>query len=311
MIIEVNDLIKRYKDFLAIDHLNLTISDGEIFGLLGPNGAGKTTLINAILGLTRIDHGTIKVFGKELSTSERAIKKQIGLVPQDIAVYTELTALENVTLFGKLFGLRGDALKKGVTDALEFTGLTDIRNKKPSQFSGGMKRRLNIACAIVHKPRLIIMDEPTVGIDPQSRNYILESVKKLNRMNCTVIYISHYMEEVAAICTQIAIVDKGRIIAKGTKEELSRLIEDDQVVSVDVAAPDYSIIEKLKHLPIVKDATIDGHTIRIVLSELNLNAVLDVFLEEGLTITQVATNTPTLEDVFLTLTGRALREGAQ
>lgn len=311
MIIEVKDLVKRYKDFLAIDHLSLTIKEGEIFGLLGPNGAGKTTLTNTILGLTAIDQGTITVFGKELRKHEREIKEDIGLVPQDIAVYDELTAYENIRLFGKLFGLRGEALKNGIDDALEFTGLTHLKDKKPSQFSGGMKRRLNIACAIVHKPKLIIMDEPTVGIDPQSRNYILESVKKLNQLDCTVIYISHYMEEVAAICSQIAIVDKGRIIAKGTKEELSRLIVDDQVISVDVEAPDYTIVERLKNLHGVKDASIDGQTVRIVLNEVKLNTVLSTFLEEGATITKVATNTPTLEDVFLTLTGRALREGSR
>ncbi|WP_100487543.1 ABC transporter ATP-binding protein [Sporolactobacillus pectinivorans] len=310
MIIEVKDLVKRYKNFLAIDHLNLTIDDGEIFGLLGPNGAGKTTLVNTVLGLTSVDQGHITVFGEEMGKHEREIKKQIGLVPQDIAVYDELTAYENVRLFGKLFGLKGEVLKIGVSDALEFTGLTHLQSKKSSQFSGGMKRRLNIACAIVHKPKLIIMDEPTVGIDPQSRNYILESVKKLNQMGCTVIYISHYMEEVAAICSQIAIVDKGRIIAKGTKEELSKLIVDDQIVSVDIDSPNYTLIEKLKGLSEVKDASIEGQTVRIIMRVMNMNAVLSAFLEVGITVTKVATNTPTLEDVFLTLTGRALREGS-
>lgn len=310
MIIEVSDLVKRYKDNLAIDHLSLQVKEGEIFGLLGPNGAGKTTLINAILGLASVDQGTIKIFGKGLRKNEREIKKHVGLVPQDIAVYDDLTALENVRLFGKLYGLTGGALKEGVADALEFTGLTHLQGKKPAQFSGGMKRRLNIACALVHKPALIIMDEPTVGIDPQSRNYILESVKKLNKMDCTIIYISHYMEEVAAICSQIAIVDKGRIIAKGTKEELSKLIVDDNVLFVDIESPNYSILDTLKSLPSVKEATIDGRTVRIVSADKKMNVALSAFLDEGVIVIKVSTNTPTLEDVFLTLTGRALREGS-
>lgn len=310
LIIEVSDLVKRYKDNLAIDHLSLQVKEGEIFGLLGPNGAGKTTLTNTILGLTAVDQGTIKIFGQELRKNEREIKRHVGLVPQDIAVYEDLSALENVVLFGRLYGLSRKALKEGVDDALEFTGLTHLQNKRPSQFSGGMKRRLNIACALVHKPKLIIMDEPTVGIDPQSRNYILESVKKLNTMGCTVIYISHYMEEVESICSQIAIVDKGRIIAKGTKEELSQLIVDDNVLLVDIESPNYSIIDTLKSLPSVKDAMIDDHTVRIVSADKNMNEALSAFLKEGVTVTKVSTNTPTLEDVFLTLTGRALREGS-
>ncbi|WKB34979.1 ABC transporter ATP-binding protein [Terrilactibacillus sp. S3-3] len=308
VIIEVSQLVKRYTDLIAIDHMDLQIKEGEIFGLLGPNGAGKTTLTNTLLGLTSASQGTIKIFGKELRKNNKEIKRQVGLVPQDIAVYDNLSALENVRLFGRLYGLTGEELNKGVADALEFTGLVHLQNKRPAQFSGGMKRRLNIACAIVHKPRLIIMDEPTVGIDPQSRNYILESVKKLNGMNCTIIYISHYMEEVETICTQIAIVDKGRIIAKGTKEELSGLIIDDNVISVDIESPSYSIIEKLKALPQVKDAVADGQTVRIVSNEMKLNDILELFLEEGLAITRVSANTPTLEDVFLTITGRALRE---
>ncbi len=310
MIIEVSDLVKRYKDNLAIDHLSLQVKEGEIFGLLGPNGAGKTTLTNTMLGLTTVDQGTIKIFGKELRKNEREIKRHIGLVPQDIAVYEELSALENVRLFGRLYGLSGNALKEGTADALEFTGLTHLQNKRPAQFSGGMKRRLNIACALVHKPKLIIMDEPTVGIDPQSRNYILESVKKLNATGCTVIYISHYMEEVEAICSQIAIVDKGRIIAKGTKEELARLIIDDHALFVDIESPGFSIVDALKKLPSVKDAVIDDHTVRIISAAKNINEVLSVFLDEGVIVTKVSTNTPTLEDVFLTLTGRALREGS-
>ncbi|MFD2617026.1 ABC transporter ATP-binding protein [Terrilactibacillus laevilacticus] len=308
MIIDVSNLVKRYNDFLAIDHMSLQIKDGEIFGLLGPNGAGKTTLTKTLLGLCKYDSGSIKLFGSELIESEKKIKERIGLVPQDIAIYDELTAIENVQLFGKLYGLSGSQLKAGVKEALEFTGLYKLKDKSPSQFSGGMKRRLNIACAIVHKPDLLIMDEPTVGIDPQSRNYILESVNKLNKQGCTIIYISHYMEEVAAICSQIAIVDKGRIIAQGTKEELAKLIEGDQVLLITVQSVDFSTIEKLEKVPMVKDITLNHNQIRIISSDSVINQVMNLLISNDVQINKIVTNSPSLEDVFLTLTGRALRE---
>ncbi|MGC4378060.1 ABC transporter ATP-binding protein [Fictibacillus sp. Mic-4] len=310
MIIEVSNLVKRYKDFLALDHMTLAVKEGEVFGLLGPNGAGKSTLVHTMLGLTKYDSGEIKLLGKSIKQHELEIKEDIGLVPQDIALYEELTADENVTLFGKLYGLKGEDLKNGVKEALEFVGLYDMKDKQPGKFSGGMKRRLNIACAIVHKPKLIIMDEPTVGIDPQSRNYILESVKKLNEMGSTIIYISHYMEEVAAICTNIAIVDKGRIIAQGTKNELAKLIINEHVVVITMEAPNYAVIEKLKELPVVKEVTAENETLRIVTESPQMNEILELFIQEGVKVTNVATTTPTLEDVFLTLTGRALREEA-
>ncbi|MFT8317919.1 MAG: ABC transporter ATP-binding protein [Sporolactobacillus sp.] len=308
MLIQVKDLVKRYQEFLAIDHLDLTIAEGEIFGLLGPNGAGKTTLINTMLGLTTCNQGDIQLFGTPLGKNEKAIKMKIGLVPQDLALYDDLSAEENVQLFGRLYKLKGKKLHQAVSEALAFTGLQEMRQKRPAQFSGGMKRRLNIACALVHHPELLIMDEPTVGIDPQSRHFILQSVKKLNAKGCTVIYISHYMEEVAALCTRIAIVDKGRIVASGTKEELSRLIEDDQVLTITVGEPNYTLIERLKDLPEVKDAVLTEHQIRLVGNGTALNPILQTLLDEGAAVLAVQSDQPTLEDVFLTLTGRALRE---
>lgn len=204
----LTDVVKRYENKLTVDHVNVTIQAGEIFGLLGPNGAGKSTTISMICGLLKIDSGDIVIDGLSVSSNALEVKKKIGLVPQDLALYNTMTAAENVTFFGRLYGLRGKLLKERVAEALAFTGLSDRAKEKPATFSGGMKRRLNIACAIMHHPKLIIMDEPTVGIDPQSRNHILESVKELNRLGSTVIYTSHYMEEVAAICDRVAIMDK-------------------------------------------------------------------------------------------------------
>jgi ABC-2 type transport system ATP-binding protein len=193
MILEVKNLIKRYNDFLALDHINLSINEGEIFGLLGPNGAGKTTTISILSGLTKYDGGEVKFMGKDIRRHEMDVKREIGIVPQEIALFDDLTTHENLDYFGRLYGLKGKLLKERIDEALIFTGLTDRRKDRPKKFSGGMKRRLNIACAIVHHPKLIIMDEPTVGIDPQSRNHILQSIKELNRMGSTIIYTSHYM----------------------------------------------------------------------------------------------------------------------
>ena len=195
MVVRTTGVLKRYRDVVAVDHVDLEIQQGEILGLLGPNGAGKTTAINGIIGLTSFDAGEVSVFGRTSKRVDRDTRRRIGLVPQEIAVFDDLTAEENVSYFGQLYGLGGSALAEGVRYALEFTGLTDRSRQKPKSFSGGMKRRLNIACAVVHRPKLVIMDEPTVGIDPQSRNHILESVRALQREGATIVYTSHYMEE--------------------------------------------------------------------------------------------------------------------
>ncbi|CAM2835781.1 ABC transporter ATP-binding protein [Hathewaya histolytica] len=224
MIVNINNLEKSYKDFKAVDITELNIKEGEVFGFLGPNGAGKTTTISILSGLYTKFNGDVKIFDKDIRKDSFEIKKHMGVVPQDLALVDDLTAYENVTFFARLYGLRGQKLKDAVKETLEFVGLWDRKGDFPTKFSGGMKRRLNIACAIVHKPRLIIMDEPTVGIDPQSRNNILETVKKLNEQGSTIIYTSHYMEEIEAVCTDICIMDHGKIIARGNKEELKSLI---------------------------------------------------------------------------------------
>ena len=227
MIIEIKDLIKNYKDFKAVDIKELNIKEGESFGFLGPNGAGKTTTISILSGIYSKYSGEVKIFGKNIKSNPVFIKKNLGVVPQDLALIDDLTAEENIKFFGELYGLRGKQLKEAVKETLEFVGLWDRRKDFPPKFSGGMKRRLNIACAIVHKPKLIIFDEPTVGIDPQSRNNILETIKKLNEQGSTIIYTSHYMEEVDAICSDICIIDHGQIIAKGTNDELKALVKHD------------------------------------------------------------------------------------
>ncbi|WP_454053903.1 ATP-binding cassette domain-containing protein [Clostridium sp. Marseille-Q7071] len=309
-VLEVNNLIKRFKDVTAVDNINFSIEDGEIYGLLGPNGAGKSTTINMICGLISSDMGEIKILEKDIKKNVNFIKENIGLVPQSIAVYWELTALENVKFFGSLYGLKGKELEKKSLEALEFVGLID-RIKEPCRnFSGGMSRRLNIACSIVHKPRIIIMDEPTVGIDPQSRKHILNSVKKLNKMGSTIIYTSHYMEEVDEICSKVGIMDHGKLIAEGTKEELKALITDYNYIKVQVANVDSIDINKLKNINGINDIDIKENIVVFEINKdmINMDKIVRVFVDNNISIRGINTVLPNLEDVFLNLTGRKLRD---
>lgn len=226
-VLKLNGLSKKFDGKTVVDHISLDIKEGEIFGLLGPNGAGKSTTLNMVCSLLKPTSGSIEAFGMDAAKCMKKIKSRIGYIPQELAIHGNLKAWENVELFTSLYGVKGKALKSAINDSLEFVGLLDKRNNFAKTFSGGMKRRLNIACAIGHKPDLMIFDEPTVGIDPQSRNFILEKIKEANKNGATVIYTSHYMEEVEAICTRIAIMDNGRIIATGTREELVSLVTDD------------------------------------------------------------------------------------
>ncbi len=223
-ILKLNGLSKKFDGKTVVDHISLDIKEGEIFGLLGPNGAGKSTTLNMICSLLKPTSGNIEVFGMDTDKHMKKIKSRIGYIPQELAIHGNLKAWENVELFTSLYGVRGQELKSAIDNSLEFVGLLDKRNSYAKTFSGGMKRRLNIACAIGHKPELMIFDEPTVGIDPQSRNFILEKIKTANKNGATIIYTSHYMEEVESICTRIAIMDNGRIIAMGTREELVSLV---------------------------------------------------------------------------------------
>lgn len=231
-ILKLSGLTKKFDSRTAVDHISLDIREGEIFGLLGPNGAGKSTTLNMVCSLLKPTSGSIEAFGMDAAKNMNKIKRRIGYIPQDLAIHGNLKAWENVELFTSLYGIKGKELKTAINDSLEFVGLLDRRNSYAKTFSGGMKRRLNIACAIGHKPDLMIFDEPTVGIDPQSRNFILEKIKQANQSGATVIYTSHYMEEVEAICTRIAIMDGGKIIATGTREELVRLVSDDESADI-------------------------------------------------------------------------------
>lgn len=233
-VVRLDGVIKKYDNRAVVDSLSLEIYEGEIFGLLGPNGAGKSTTMNMICSLIKSTAGKIELFGYDNKKDNKKIKPLIGYIPQELAIYGNLKAWENVELFTSLYGVKGKELKDAVDKSLEAVELTDKRNSYAKTFSGGMKRRLNIACALGHNPKLLIFDEPTVGIDPQSRNFILERIKVANKKGSTVIYTSHYMEEVEAICTRIAIMDNGKIIACGTKEELKNLIRKDKTEDVSL-----------------------------------------------------------------------------
>jgi len=310
-IVKLDQVAKSFGDVTAVDKVSLEIMEGEIFGRLGPNGAGKSTAINMITGLLSIDKGSISILGMDIRKNKMEAKANVGIVPQDIAIYEDLTSLENVKFFAGLYGLRGKELDAAALDALGFTGLSDRKGEFPKNFSGGMKRRLNIACAIAHKPKLIIMDEPTVGIDPQSRNHILQSVKTLNKMGSTIIYTSHYMEEVDEICTRIAIMDHGKVIALGTCAELKNLINDKDILIVTVAGPASKVSEeKIREIAGVESVDIAESTVKITSARevTNLDKIIQYFVKNDISIKSVESKTPDLESVFLSLTGRKLRD---
>ncbi|MDI9500153.1 MAG: ABC transporter ATP-binding protein [Acetivibrionales bacterium] len=310
-IVKMDQVTKKFGDVTAVDRVSLEIREGEIFGLLGPNGAGKSTAINMITGLLTIDKGSISILGSDVRRDKMTAKSYVGIVPQDIAIYEDLTSLENVKFFASLYGLGGKELEAAALEALEFTGLSEKKKEFPKSFSGGMKRRLNIACAIAHKPRLIIMDEPTVGIDPQSRNHILQSVKQLNKQGSTIIYTSHYMEEVEEICTRIAIMDHGKVIALGTCRELENMVNDKDVVVVTVSDPVSKVNEKsIREIPGVENVAVGENTIKITSAKevTNLDRIIQYFIKNSFTIKSVESKTPDLETVFLSLTGRKLRD---
>ncbi len=308
--IELKNLVKKYNGLSVVDNLNLNINEGDIHGFLGPNGAGKSTTINMICGIVKPTSGKINVYGKDNKKYFNEIKNYIGLVPQNIALYTQFTARENVMFFGRLYNLKGRELKKSVDKALELTGLSEFSDKKVEYFSGGMKRRLNISCGIVHKPKMIIMDEPTVGIDPQSRNYILNSIKMLNKNGATVLYCTHYMEEVEAICNEISIIDYGKKIVTGTKEELKNKVRENRVLELSLDKYDKEVILGLKSIEGVKQVNVDDNLIKIIVIKDvdNLSSIINYLARKGLKIIHINYSDITLEMVFLTLTRNKLRD---
>lgn len=309
-VVEIENLVKRYKEVLALDHLNLKIEQGEIFGLLGPNGSGKTTAISCILALLQFDKGSVKVFGEEIQPDSYEIKKEIGVVLQNVAVFDELTVYENIDYFCGLYVKDKKKRKAYVKEAITFTGLEDYEKFLPKKLSGGLLRRLNIACGIAHKPKLIIMDEPTVAVDPQSRNRILEGIQKLNEQGATIIYTSHYMEEVEQICTRIAIIDKGRKLAEGSKEELKMMIKTGEKIHIDILDLPEEHLEALRKLPHVYhiEYTENQLAIRCNGGKHNLVRMLNYLQEHEIGFGRVYSELPTLNDVFLEITGKELRD---
>lgn len=309
--IHIKNLVKRYGDLVALDHLNLDIREGEIFGLLGPNGSGKTTAINCLLALLKYDKGTISVFGKEMHPDSYDLKRQIGVVPQNVAVFEQMTVYENIDYFCGLYIKDKKQRKKLVEDAITFVGLEDYRKMLPRKLSGGLLRRLNIACGIAHKPRLIIMDEPTVAVDPQSRNRILEGIQELNRQGSTIIYTSHYMEEVEQICSRIVIMDHGCSIASGTTEELKRMIKTAETICIEGIELSDMQLQAIKELPHVFQVNYSADrtlTVKCTSAKHNLIRILNYLQEQEAAFGRVFSELPTLNDVFLEITGKELRD---
>jgi len=309
-IIKVNNLVKRYVDLIALDHFSVEIEEGEIFGLLGPNGSGKTTAINCILSLLTYDKGEIKIFNKPMSPDSYDIKRNIGIIMQNVAVFDELTVYENIDYFCGLYITDKRTRRKLVEEAIEFVGLEDYRKFYPKKLSGGLLRRLNIACGIAHKPKLIILDEPTVAVDPQSRNNILEGIKKLNKDGATIVYTSHYMEEVEQICTRIAIMDKGRIIASGTKDELKNMIKSGEKITIELFDVNNDILADIKSMPHIVSAEFKDNILLVksTRGKNNLAVILDYLKSKNISFGKIYSEPPTLNDVFLEITGKDLRD---
>lgn len=309
-VVEVTNLVKRYGETLALDHLNLEIEQGEIFGLLGPNGSGKTTAINCILQLLTYDKGDIRLFGQEMSPTRYDLKRKIGIVPQNVAVFEELTVRENIDYFCGLYVSDAHERKQLVSEAVEFVGLEDYTKFRPRKLSGGLLRRLNIACGIAHKPELAFFDEPTVAVDPQSRASILEGITRMNEAGTTVVYTSHYMEEVEEICSRIMIMDKGRTLALGTNNQLKVMTGIGERIEMDIDGLVDGARAKIVALECVQALDYDGKTLRITCSngQHNVADVLECLRLFDLRPGRIWAEPPTLNDVFLEITGRDLRD---
>ena len=313
--VEVESLVKRYGELVAVDGLSLRIPRGQVLGLLGPNGSGKTTTISCILQLLTYDKGAIRVFGQPMTPTAYGLKRRIGVVPQDVAVFDELTVAENINAFCALYVRDRATRRRLVDEAIAFVGLEKFVKFKPKKLSGGLLRRLNIACGIAHGSDLIILDEPTVAVDPQSRNAILDGIKRLNEQGATIIYTSHYMEEVEQLCHRIVIMDRGRQVASGTSDELKAMIGTGERIRVEIADPvplGEEALEGLRRLEHVRTATYREPEVLVECSPgaHNLSDVMGALAAAGATCGRVTSEPPTLNDVFLEITGRALRDEA-
>lgn len=309
--LELVNISKKFKQMYAVKNMNMFMERGEIVGLLGPNGAGKSTTISIMSSLVAPTAGEVYFDNRSILKNPTSFRKVAGIVPQEIALYTDLTTEENLRFFGRIYQIKGKQLQKRIEDVLQIIGLADRRKEVVKKFSGGMKRRLNIGVALLHEPELLIMDEPTVGIDAQSRKYILETVKQLNKeRNVTILYTSHYMEEVEYLCDRIYIMDKGNLIASGTKEELNRILSGEKAIVIKASHLTDSFIYELKTYPLVNSVdVVDKQITLMVAKEVNIFKVLIEMADKAnIELISVNIKTPTLEDVFLHLTGRALRD---
>jgi ABC-2 type transport system ATP-binding protein len=308
--LEVSSLSKRYGDLVAVEEVSFTAQPGEMIGLLGPNGAGKTTTVSMIAGLLEPDSGEVRIQGGIVRRETDPVKRRMGLVPQDLALHDELSARENLALFGALYDLKGSALRHAMDDALDLAGLTGRAGDPVASFSGGMKRRLNLAAALLHSPAILLLDEPTVGVDPQSRNAIFTNLEELKREGKTLVYTTHYMEEAERLCDRIIIIDHGNVIASGTLDEMRRLVPDVNVLEIEVANPGTDgWFGGLRELPGVDEVEGQGAVLRIHLRDLigHSPAVLMWLRDRGYRCTHLASQRADLETVFLTLTGRSVR----
>jgi ABC-2 type transport system ATP-binding protein len=308
--ISVKNLHKNYGDLKAVDGVSFEVQPGEIFSLLGPNGAGKTTTISMLSCLLRPDEGDAHVIGHSIRTDQMGVKGVLGVVPQEIALYNDLSARENLTFWGKMYGLRGAALRARVDEVLEIIGLTERARDRVGKYSGGMKRRVNIAVALLHKPQVIFMDEPTVGIDPQSRRNILDSVVALKNEGMTVLYTTHYMEEAQELSDHIAIMDSGKIIAFGTNSDLVRIVGQLDRITLTINVESSFVMEAWKQAQGVKQVSAEDGTLTVLADDSNLvlPRLFETATAQGARITSVDIQEPNLETVFLHLTGKALRE---
>ena len=308
-VLEVNKLTKKYKKFTAVDNLSFSLKEGEILGLLGPNGSGKTTTINCILSLLNYDGGTIKVFNKEMKPDTYSSKSKVGVIFQDISLFNELNVYENIDYFCGLYITDKKIRKKYVEDAINFVGLNEFRKFYPKELSGGLLRRLNIACGIAHKPKLIFLDEPTVAVDPQSRNNILDGIKKLRDDGATIIYTTHYMEEVEILCDRIIILDKGKIIAEGTSDELKNISNILEKITIELNSNN-NIMELISKQKNVKNVVQNHNVVVITYSKgkNNLGELIELLKNNKIKYNKIFSERPTLNDVFLELTGKGLRD---
>ncbi|HEY8363410.1 MAG TPA: ABC transporter ATP-binding protein [Tissierellaceae bacterium] len=309
-IIEVQNVSKKFDEKIVLDNISFVVEEGDIFGLIGPNGAGKTTLINIITGLLDANNGTVLIGGYDIKKDTLKAKEFFGLVPQELALIETVSAYDNLEFFGSLYGLKGKLLKERINYALEVTGLTENKKVKVKKFSGGMKRRLNLAAAIMHNPKILILDEPTVGIDPQSRNHIFEFLKKINKeYNTTIIYTSHYMEEVEYLCNNIFIIDEGKEVAYGSKKNVKSMISNNNKVNLRIENITNDLLNKLKTVDGVINMEYSRDEINLLVeSSFKLEPLLKVLESNNSTIKSINVEEPNLEEVFLTLTGKKLRD---